>query len=51
MENSWYNLACFDLFKWETLARLKRVKYKDLEDMVHRTELTYDEIIDVLDIK
>ena len=26
------------------------MKFKDLEDMVYRLELTYDEIIDTLDI-
>ena len=50
IENSGYNLAGFDHFKSQVLAELKRVKY-DLEDMVYRMDLTYDEIIDVLDIK
>ena len=27
------------------------MKYNDLEDLVYRTQLTYDEIIDVLDLK
>ena len=27
------------------------MKYKDLEDMVFRLELTYDEIVDILDVK
>ena len=56
--NSGYNLAGFDQFKSEILAKLRRikkntcrVKHKDLEDMVFRMGLTYDEIVDTLDIK
>ena len=30
---------------------LKRVKYKGLEDLVYRMQLTYDEIVDFLNIK
>ena len=30
---------------------LKRVKFKDLEDIVYGMELTYDEIVDILDVK
>ena len=30
---------------------MKDVKYNDLEDMVYRAQLTYDEIIDVLEIR
>ena len=33
------------------LPELKRVKCKDLKDMVYRVELTYDEIVDILDVK
>ena len=51
IENSRYNLAGFDQFKSEILAELKRVKYKDLRDLVFRIELTYDESVDILDIK
>ena len=46
-----YNLAGFDLFKSEKFAELNRVKYKDLQDMVFGMELTYKEIIDILDLK
>ena len=35
----------------EILEELKNVKYKDLDDLVYRMQLTYDEIIDVLDLK
>ena len=48
IENRGYKLAGFDLFKSEILAGLRRVKYKDLEDIVYRMELTYDEIIGTL---
>ena len=51
IENSEYNLAGFDNFKSETLEGLKRVKHKDLADMVYRLRITYDEIVDILDIK
>ena len=30
---------------------MKNVKYKDLEDLVYRMQLTYDEIMDILDLK
>ena len=33
------------------MAELGTVKNRDLEDMVYKTELTYDEIVDLLDIK
>ena len=51
IENSGCNLAGSDRFKSEILAELKRVVYKDLEDMVYRLVLTYDGIVDVLDVK
>ena len=51
IENSGYNLAGFDHSNSEILAELKKVQYKDLEDMVYRTELTYDEKVDILEIK
>ena len=39
------------MFKDETLEDLKNAKFTDLEDMVYRFQLTYDEIIDILDLK
>ena len=54
IQNSGYNLAGFKGFnhlKCEILAELKRLKYKDLEDMVYRMELTYDETVTFLDVK
>ena len=46
-----YNLSDFDTFKEEILEELKNGKYNDLEDLVYRMQLTYDEIIDILDLK
>ena len=51
IESSDYNLAGFDHFKSEVLADIRTVKYRDLEDMVYRMKLTYDEIVDLLDLK
>ena len=44
-------LSDFDTQKLEILEKLKNNKYNDLEDLVYRFQLTYDEIIDVLDLK
>ena len=46
-----YKLSDFDNQKYEILGELKNVKYNDLTDLVNRMQLTYDEIIDVLDLK
>ena len=48
--NSGCNLVGFDLFQSETLVGLKRIKHKNLEDMVYRVQLTYDEIVVILDV-
>ena len=37
--------------KSEIRSELERVKYKDLEDMVYRLQLTYNEIIDKMDVR
>ena len=39
IENSGCNLAGFDLFRSEICTKLKRIKYRDPEDMVYRMEL------------
>ena len=39
------------MFKHEILEDLKNAKFNDLEDMVYRFQLTYDEIMDILDLK
>ena len=46
-----YKLSDFDNQKYEILQELKNIKYNDLADLVYRMQLTYDEIIDVLDLK
>ena len=46
-----YKLSDFDTQKNEILEVLKNVKYNDLEDLVYRMQLTYNEIIDVLDLQ
>ena len=51
IQKSGYSLAGFHNFKNEILVELERVKYKNLEDMVLRMEITYDENVDILDIK
>ena len=45
-----YELSDFDTQKNEILEELKNVKYNDLEDLVYRMQLTYNEIIDFLDL-
>ena len=49
--DSEYKLSDFDTQKIEILEELKKVKYNDLEDLAYRMRLSYDEIIDVLDLK
>ena len=46
-----YKLSDFDNQKYEILQELKNFKYNDIADLVYRMQLTYDEIIDVLDLK
>ena len=46
-----YKLSDSDNQKNEILEELKNIKYNDLTDLVYRMQLTYDEIIDVLDLK
>ena len=46
-----YKLSDFDNQKYEILEELKRVGYNDLKDLVYRMRLSYDEIIDILDLK
>ena len=51
IDDSEYKLSDFNTQKNEILEKLKNVKYNDLEDLVYRMQLTYDEIIDILDLK
>ena len=46
-----YKLSEFDNQKHEILEELKKVKYNDLEDLVYRMRLSYDEIMNILDLK
>ena len=47
-----YKLSEFDTQKKnEIFEVLKKAKYTNLQDMVHRMQLTYDEIINILDFK
>ena len=46
-----YKLSDFDNQKYEILQELKNGKYNDLEDLVYRMRLSYDEIMDILDFK
>ena len=46
-----YSLSSIGMFKDEILEELKNVKYNDLEDLVYRFKLTYDEIMYILDFK
>ena len=50
IENCVYNLAGFYHFESGILAELKRVNCEDLEYIVFRMELTYDEIVDILQV-
>ena len=49
-KNREYKLSDFDTLKNEILEELRNVKYNDLEDMVCRMQLTYEEVVDVLDL-
>ena len=45
-----YKLSDFDNQKHEILEELKNAKYNDLEDLVYRIRLSYDEIMAILDL-
>ena len=46
-----YKLSDFDTQRNEILTELKNNKYNDLEDLVYRMQLTYNETKDILDWK
>ena len=46
-----YKISDFDFKKNEILEELKNPKYNDLEDLVYRMQLIYDEFIDILYLK
>ena len=45
-----YKLSDFDTQKNEIIEELKNAKYNNLEDLVYRMRLSYDEIMDRLDL-
>ena len=45
-----YKLSDFDTQKNEIIEELKNAKYNDLEDLVYRMRLSYDGIMDILDL-
>ena len=45
-----YQLSDFDNQKYEIIEELKNAKYNDLEDLVYRMRLSYDESMDILDL-
>ena len=52
LEGEEYKFSDLDTQKDEILERLKKYpRYQNLSDMVFRLQLTYDEIIDILDYK
>ena len=46
-----YSLSSLGTSKEKILEEFRNAKYNDLEDLVYRFQLTYDEIIGVLDLK
>ena len=46
-----YQLSDFDNQKNEIIEELKKDKHNDFEDLVYRMRLSYDEIMDILDLK
>ena len=46
-----YKLSDFDNQKYEILQELKNIKYNDLEDLVYKMRLSYDEVMNILDLK
>ena len=51
-EDKEFKLSDFDNQKNEIIEEIKKAKYNDLEDLVHRMRLSvYDEIMEILDLK
>ena len=50
IEDKEFKLSDFDDQKNEIIEESKNAKYNDLEDLVHRMRLSYDEIMDILDL-
>ena len=45
-----YSLSSLGTFKNEILEYLKNVNYNDFDDLVYTFQLTYNEIVDILDL-
>ena len=43
-------LSNFNTRRDSIIEKLKRVKYRDLRDMVYILQLTYNEVVDILDV-
>ena len=50
IEDKEFKLSDFDDQKNEIIEELKNAKYNDLEDLVYRMRLSYEEIMDILDL-
>ena len=50
-DNEYLELSDLDNRKYSNIKELKRVQYRDLEELVFRLQLTYHEIVDILDVK
>ena len=50
IEDKEFKLSDFDDQKNEIIEEIKNTKYNDLEDLVYRMRLSYDEIMDILDV-
>ena len=50
-ENEYLRFSDLDTFKNSIIKELKKVNFRDLEDIVYSLQLTYDAIIDFLDVK
>ena len=50
-EKKGYSLSGFDHFKSVKLSELRLVKYHDLDDMIYRMALTYEENMEVLETR
>ena len=44
-------MSNLDTLKNEISKALNSIEYNDIEDMVYRMEITYEEILDILDVK
>ena len=51
IENQMFSLAGFDHFNSEIFSEIRRVRYKRIQELIYIMELTFDEIVDILDMK